>query len=141
MAKPKQTKSGKWTVRVYDYQDPDGTQHYKRITADTKDQCALLAAQYQAGKGIKKDARREITVGDAVDQYIEMCQTLSPTTLRSYGVIRREGFPQLMPVIVSDLTEQQAQAAIIQETTRKTPHGQISPKTVSNEWGLISSAA
>ena len=56
MAKPKKTKNGKWTVRVYDYKDADGKQHYKRITANTKDQCMLLAAQFQTEKGTKKEA-------------------------------------------------------------------------------------
>ena len=54
MANPKKTKNGKWTVLVYDYKDEDGKQHYKRITADTKHQCILLAAQFQMENGIKK---------------------------------------------------------------------------------------
>lgn len=139
MPTPKRMENGKWTIRVYDYQDADGKQHYKRITADTKARCAQLAAVYQLEKGKKKTAS-PLTVGEAVDQYIEMCQLLSPTTLRSYNIIRRDGFPHLMTVAVGDLTEQQAQAAINQEAMRTTPHGRISPKTVSNEWGLISSA-
>ena len=47
MAKAKKTKSGKWTIRVYAYQDEDGRQHFKRITADTKDDCEYLAKKYK----------------------------------------------------------------------------------------------
>ena len=67
MTKPTKTKTGKWTIRLYDYQDETGKQHYKRITADTKDQCALLAAQYQADKARKKASPQRLTVGEAVD--------------------------------------------------------------------------
>ena len=139
MAKAKKTKSGKWTVRVYAYTDPQGVQHYKRITADTKAQCEYLAAQYKVSDR-KKAPKTKRTDGDAVDQYIELCKVLSPATVAGYQKIRRTAFRPLMDVKVEDLDEKLLQEAINTEAMRMGRRGRISAKTVSNEWGLISSA-
>ena len=139
MAKPKKTKSGNWSVKVYAYQDADGKQHYKRITADTKAQCEFLAAKFKTSER-KQAPRMKMTVGDAVDQYIDLCKVLSPATVSGYQKIRRTAFPDLMDVKVEDLDEKLLQQAINTESMRMGRRGRISPKTVSNEWGLISSA-
>lgn len=139
MAKAKKTKSGKWTMRVYAYTDPQGVQHYKRITADTKAQCEYLAAQYKVSDR-KKAPKTKLTVGDAVDQYIELCKVLSPATVAGYQKIRRTAFRPLMDVKVEDLDEKLLQEEVNREANRIGRRGVISPKTVSNEWGLISSA-
>lgn len=139
MAKPKRTKSGKWSVKVYAYQDADGKQHYKRITADTKAQCEFLAAQFRQGE--RRPAEDpQITVGEVVDQYIDLCKVLSPTTVAGYQKIRRTGFQDLMQVRVVELDEKVLQEAVNREASRMGRRGRISPKTVGNEWGLISSA-
>lgn len=139
MAKPKKTKSGKWTTKVYAYTDTDGRQHYKRITADTKAKCEFLAAQFRQGER-KPLEDPSTTVGDVVDQYIDLCRVLSPTTVAGYQKIRRTGFQDLMQVRVKDLTEKVLQEAVNTEADRMGRRGRISPKTVGNEWGLISSA-
>ena len=139
MAKAKRNKNGTWTMRAYDYTDEEGKRHYKRFTKDTKAELELAVATWK-NRERPKPGEKTLTVGDAVDRYIDMCQVLSPTTLRSYKVIRREAFPHLMNMLVCNLNEQQVQAAINTEALRTTPHGRISPKTVSNEWGLISSS-
>ena len=139
MAKPTKTKSGKWTVRVYAYTDAYGTQHFKRITADTKAECEYLAAQFKTTDR-KQVEKVKLTVGEAVDQYIELCKVLSPATVSGYLKIRRTGFQDLMDVRVVDLDEKLLQQAINTESMRMGRRGRISPKTVSNEWGLISSA-
>jgi len=139
MAKPKKTKSGNWSVKVYAYQDADGKQHYKRITADTKAKCEFLAAQFRQGER-KPLEDLSTTVGDVVDQYIDLCRVLSPTTVAGYQKIRRTGFQDLMQVRVKDLTEKVLQEAVNAEADRMGRRGRISPKTVGNEWGLISSA-
>lgn len=142
MAKPKKTKNGKWTVRVYDYKDADGKQHYKRITADTKDQCMLLAAQFQTEKGTKKEAPQTITVRKAIDQYIELSQMLSPTTLHAYDRIRAFAFQDIMDRDVDELTDTDMQAAINREARRPSERQgtPLSAKTVKNEWGMVAAA-
>lgn len=140
MAKAKKTKSGKWTVRVYAYTDEFGKQHFKRITAETKAACERLAAQFRYSENRRKSEAVKLTVGDAVDQYIELCKVLSPATVAGYQKIRRTGFQELMDVKVEDLDEKLLQQAINMESMRMGRRGRISPKTVSNEWGLISSA-
>lgn len=126
-------------MRVYAYTDPQGVQHYKRITADTKAQCEYLAAQYKVYDH-KKVEKVKMTVGDAVDQYIELCKVLSPATVAGYQKIRRTAFRPLMDVKVEDLDEKLLQEEVNREANRIGRRGVISPKTVSNEWGLISSA-
>ncbi len=139
MAKAKKTKSGKWTMRVYAYTDPQGVQHYKCITADTKAQCEYLAAQYKVSDR-KKAPKTKLTVGDAVDQYIELCKVLSPATVAGYQKIRRTAFRPLMDVKVEELDEKLLQEEVNREANRIGRRGVISPKTLSNEWMLISSA-
>lgn len=140
MAKPKKTKAGTWTVRVFLYRDEDGKPHYGRVTRDTKDECALAAAQLKSeGKKKKKDPA-PMTVGDACDKYLDLCQLLSPTTLVGYDKIRRTAFPHLMPVPVEKLDEPTVQAAINKEALREGRRGRISAKTVSSEWAFIASA-
>lgn len=138
MAKAKKTKSGKWTIRVYDYQDKAG-KHYKRITADTKAECEYLAAKYR-NDDTPKAPKSQMTVGQAVDLYIAHCKVLSPATVAGYEKIRRTGFQDLMEVKVADLTEDMLQDAVDEEAFRVGRRGLISPKTLANEWGLISSA-
>ncbi len=141
MAKAKKTKTGKYTIRVYDYQDANGKQHYKRITADTKTECERLAAIYRDNENRHEEIEKPMTVGDACDKYIALCSTLSPTTVHLYEQLRKDGFQSLMEVPVPDLTELIVQQAINDESLRISRKGrQISPKTVANEWGLVSSA-
>ena len=139
MAKPKKTKSGKWTVKVYAYTDADGRQHYKRITAETKQKCEFLAAQFRQGERKPAEDPKQ-TVGQVVDEYIELCRVLSPTTVSGYRKIRRTGFQDLMQVRVVDLDEKILQQAVNTEADRRGRRGRISAKTLANEWGLISSA-
>ena len=140
MAKAKKTKSGKWRLRVYNYTDENGKKVYECITRDTKAECEYAAAKFKAeGRG-KKTEEHPITVGEACDQYIELCKVLSPTTVANYQQIRRDGFQHLMDRHVEDLDDATMQDAINTEAMRDGRHGRISAKTVKNEWGLISSS-
>lgn len=137
---PRKTKSGNWRVRVYVGQE-DGKQHYKSITAPTKAEClhkaAVFSDQVKAGRQPK-----DITLREAVDQYIALSQTLSPTTLAAYKKVREHAFPSIMDKPVSTLTDITLQKAINAELQRrnKTTGKIILPKTVKNEYGVISGA-
>lgn len=124
---------------MYAYTDAAGKEHYKRITEDTKAQCELKALQFRTSKE-KKIGKDELTVGDVVDQYIDLCKVLSPATVAGYQKIRRTGFQDLMDVRIEDLDEKMLQAEVNREAQRIGRRGRISPKTVANEWMLISSA-
>ena len=138
MAKPKKTKSGKWSTRVYVGKGEDGKDRYKRITAATKADCEFQAAQYRHED--PERAGTDLTVGEAVDKYIDLCRVLSPTTVAGYQKIRRTGFQDLMKMQVSELTETVLQKEVNREAFRMGRRGRISAKTLSNEWGLISSS-
>ena len=139
MAKPKKVKSGKWRVRIYNYTDENGNKIYECITRDTKAECEYAAAEFRKFKKGQKP-EESLTVGDAVDKYIDLCRTLSPATVDGYEKIRRTGFQDLMSVDVRMLDDVVLQQAINEESVREGRRGRISPKTVSNEWALISSA-
>lgn len=141
MAKITKTKSGSWTVLVYDYTDERGKKHYKRITEPTKSECSYSAKVFELNR--KNRVRTEKTVGDAVKEYIDSRRaTRSPSTICGYEQDARNRFKELQSVPLRELTEDIVQKAIDDETqkTRQKGGNVISPKTVCNAWGLISAA-
>ena len=141
MAKAKKLPSGNWRVRVYDYTDEYGKRHYKSFTSEYKADAEYEAKKYQKERPSEKP-KTEMTVGEAIDRYIDLCTTLSPTTVARYRKMRIHGFPHLMDSCVDNLDDISMQTAINIETRRpKERTGEtLSPKTVKNEYGLISSA-
>lgn len=142
MAKAKKLPSGNWRVLVFDYKDDQGRRHYESVTADTKAEAEYKAALFKKNKKTRQKPKIELTVGQAIDRYIELSQTLSPTTVQRYENMRKYGFPDLMEVKTSKLTDELIQFEINKEAKRKSAQTgkQISAKTVTNEWGLVSSA-
>lgn len=139
MATPKKLKSGRWRAQVY-LGKQDGRNVYASVTADTKAACAFEAAKLKE-KGLPAAHPLKLTVGEAVDQYIDSCKTLSPTTVAGYRKTRRTMFPDLMDKPVSDLTSKAMQASINAEMTRKTSRRHnLSAKTIKNAYGLISAS-
>ena len=138
MATPKKLKNGMWRVRIY-VGTQDGKRVYKYVTADTKNECVYKAALAK-GKGVEKKSKA-LTVGEAVDRYIAAEELLSPTTLAGYQKIRRTMFADLMTKKVSELDDITVQAMINAECKRKSRRGgTISPKSVRNGYGLISTS-
>ena len=141
MSKARKLPSGSWNVQVFDGR-VDGKARFVSFTAPTKAEAEFLAAEYKTGRKKKTAPPSVLTVGEAVNRYIELSGVLSPTTLKSYERIRRYAFPELMPVPVSDLTPNRIQEAINDEARRKTERtaALVSPKTIKNEWGLVAAA-
>ena len=140
MAKARKLKSGNWNIQVFDYRDPSGKGHYTSITAPTKLECEIKARVYQKDHP-QRDASQDMTVGAAVDRYIELCGVQSPTTTLAYKRMRENAFVGLMSTPVKKLTNESVQKAINHECSRITHAGKpISAKTVHNEYGLISAA-
>lgn len=137
MPTPKKQKNGKWSCQVYIGKDKNGKRKYKRVTADTKDLVNLEVAQLKV-QGVKEDKEAR-TVRDVVGEYIRSVEAvISPTTLRGYIVTYHNGFPHLMDMDISIIDNAVMQKAVNEETKRITKYGKaISPKTISNEYGLI----
>lgn len=130
MAKARKLPSGKWRVQVYD----KDTGKRKSFTADTARKANYLAIEWQESK--RESERRGITVGEAIDGYIDGRDgVLSPSTIQGYRKITECYISDSFALIpVAKITN-----AIVQEeinTLSKT----LSPKTVHNVYGLISGA-
>lgn len=132
MSRARRLPSGNWRVNQYIGKDGNGKRIYKSFTAETKRAAELAAAEYVAGC---KRSASSITVGDAIDRYIE-CKSaiLSPTTIRGYRVIRKHHLTKLMPIRIDSLTREMVQKAINDESMTS------GAKTVSNVYGLLTAA-
>jgi len=141
MLTPKKLTSGRWSVRVF-LGTVDGHKQYRRITADTKAECSRLAHELLAQREEELTRPADLTVRQAIVRYIDLSETLSPTTLSSYKKILAHAFPDLMDRPVKSLTDLDVQAAINIELKRpsKVSGRALSPKTVKNEFGLVSAA-
>lgn len=137
MATIKKKANGKWRTQVYLGRDANGKSIIKTVTADTKAECEYKASLLKhSGVSAKPD---KMTVRDAVATYIASVESIiSPNTLRGYETILKNYFKMLMDMPVSSLTNLVVQTAINEESKRITQKGNlISPKSISNGWGLI----
>ena len=115
----------------------DGKKKYARVTTDTKGEWAYAAAKVREA-GIPEEPSEDLTVGQAVDQYIASCATLSPTTVSGYRKIRRTMFAELMEKPVTLVNSDTLQKAINAEMTRVTRLGHnVSAKSIKNAYGLV----
>ena len=132
MAKAKKLPSGNWRVRVYAGKNAEGKDVYRSFTAPSKKQAEYLAAEYLAGKK-SRTASDNRTLAEAYARYIEIKRnTLSPATVREYMRAAKHDFPELMPLRLSRLTQEDVQSAVnIMAATH-------SPKSVRNAHGLLS---
>jgi len=132
MAKAKKLPSGSWRVQVFIGKTDKGKQIRKSFTADTKKEAEFLAAQYLARH---KEPSTDITVGKAIDKYIESkTNVLSPKTISGYKGIRKNNFQNLMDVPLCKLTSEAVQNEINSEAVK------LSAKSISNAYGLLNAA-
>lgn len=148
MAKAKKLPSGAWRTLVYSHTEKvDGKDKriYESFTAETKSESEFLGAEFKLTKKKKPtNIKMNMTVGETIDRYIEINELLSPTTLESYKLIRKYAFQDIMGVAIKELTDDMMQEAINKESKRKAQgkngNRTLSPKTVANEYGLLSTA-
>jgi integrase len=156
MATASKLPSGSWRTLAYSHMEKveeeiDGEieikdkKIYESFTAETKAESELLAAQFQVDKKNKKKTKKVInknlTVSQTIDKYLSMRELLSPPTLEAYGKIKKYAFKNIMGEKAVDLDDESMQLAINEESKRITQKGTvIKPKTVANEYGLLSSA-
>ena len=126
---PKATKlpSGNWNINMM------VDRQRISITAATRKEVERQAAAIKGGA--KLAPKNSLTVGEAIDKYIESKDAvLSPSTVAGYRRIRANALQDLMPRPVDSLTAQDVQRSINLMARDK------SPKTVRNAHGLLSAA-
>lgn len=129
LPKAKKLPSGRWNIQVM----VDG----KRVslTARTEKEVMAKAAAYKAGQAQKSESPSSMTVGNAIDRYIESKDAvLSPSTVAGYKRIRKNALQELMPIKLPALTQEAVQRAVNRMAREK------SSKSVSNAHGLLSAA-
>lgn len=129
MAKARKLPSGSWRIQVFTGQDPSGKTIRKSFTAATKKEAERMAAEYIAGR---RSAETR-TLAEAFARYMDIKEnTISPATLTEYRRAARRYFRELMPLRLSQITQEAVQSAV---NSLSATH---SPKTVRNAHGLLS---
>lgn len=104
------------------------------ITEPTKKAAETKAAAIKAG--MKTAVRKEITVRDAITQYIDSKDAvLSPSTVAGYRRILAHAFPDWLLALPAQKATQQAVQRATNEMAKER-----SPKSVRNAHGLLSAA-
>lgn len=105
------------------------------ITDTTEAKVHARAAAYKAGLLKAKRAPARVTVGDAVDEYIDSrSNILSPSTIRGYRQIRRCYFQSLMDRPIDAIKQLDIQRAVNAEAAK------VSGKTIRNAFALLRSS-
>lgn len=126
---PVQLSSGAWRCQVM--------VQGKRISVVDNDPEVAHAKALAIKNGLiqNKKSSSSMTVGDAIDRYIESKNSvLSPSTVAGYKRIRKNDLQELMPLRLPALTQEVIQRAINKMAKEK------SPKSVANAHGLLSAA-
>ena len=125
--------SGKFRARAYDYTDQDGKKHYQSFTASTKREAERLAQEFYYSR--ERSTNNDRTVQEAINGYIEAkSSVLSPATVRIYRQYAESKYSRIGSINIQKLTTEQLQRFISDLSIS------VSPKTVSNIYGLLSSA-
>lgn len=125
--------SGMWRARAYLGKDASGKKIFASFTSLTKEGAELKAAECVAKN--KATTGLNITVGDAIERYItEKTAVLSASTIRVYRTQQRRYYDEIADKKVFRLTTEDMQLFISGLA------GSVSPKTVANVYGLLSSA-
>ena len=112
------------------------------VQAEKKEECVKQATaikylykhgEYDPNKGKKVEhGQNGYTLAKLIDSYIEKYSpVLSPSTVRGYGIIRRNRFKAYMDKTAKSIDYQK----MVNDELKT-----ASPKTVKNAWGLVSAA-
>lgn len=123
---PQRLPSGTWRCQVM----VNGTR--VSVTDEDREICQAKAMAIQAGLLEKEKDKTSVLLRDAIDEYIATkSDTLSPSTVRVYAIMRDKRFRGIMGRDVYSLTKKDLQIAVNQEVKH------VSPKTVANAYGLV----
>lgn len=133
MPKARKLPSGSWRAEVYTGIGQDGKRKYKSFTADTRREAEYLAAEYAAKRKRNAKQEKDRTLSEAYARYVEIkSNTISPSTVVEYRHAAGRDFPSLMPLRLSQITQEAVQSAV---NIMSADH---SPKSVKNAHGLLS---
>lgn len=133
MAKAKKLPSGNYRCRV-SFTDEFGVMHKESFTEKTAALAEAKAAMWKAGMLERDEDLVHTPLGDAIDQYIEVCRAtgISPATIRSYISCRNSAYGPIINRRIDSLTLKDIQMWIVNRARV------ASPKTVKNNLALIS---
>lgn len=132
MATAKKLPSGRWRIQIFIRKDENGKNIMKSFTADTRWQAEKYAAEFIENN---KAEQERFTVAQALDGYIGLKENvLSPSTIRGYGIIRRNRLQSLMDIDIHELDSFKMQMAINEDA--KT----VCRKSISEAKNLIVTA-
>ena len=135
MPKAHRMKNGKWRCQVYlgdKIVDGKRKQIIKSFTAGTRAEAEDMASEYRRTHGQK--AVEDLTVGDAIDRYIDQRdKVLSPTTIKAYKSMKRGVLSDLTSKRIKDVSSGTMQAWV-------NSHTEKTPKTLRNAHALAVSA-
>ena len=133
MANAKRLPSGNYRARVYSHTDGSGKKIYESFTASTKKEAEMFAAKF--ANDLERRRTNDLTIQEAVEAYINSNDgILSPATINGYKKDSKRFLP-IANLKVRKITTQDLQTFI----TSMSNSG-LSPKTISNTWGLLRSA-
>ena len=132
MANAKQMPSGNWRVQVFLGTNAAGKKMKKSITAPTRWQAEMLAAEFLE---TVQTARSKFTVAQAVRGYIDSKKNvLSASTVYCYEIILKNRLQMLMSLDIHEVDSFVMQRAINEEAATKTR------KTIAEAKNLIGAA-
>lgn len=136
LPKIRQLPSGNYQARIYAGKDGAGKAVVQSITRSSYAEVQLALANFKAERtDEKRNGTHGRTVRDMMTDYITRRENvLSPSTVRSYRGIVRNNFAELMPVKLSELSQNLVQSAVNADAVR------LSPKSIRNAYGLFSAA-
>ena len=139
MAKAIRLPSGNY--RAQGSKTVNGKQIRKSFTAPTKAEAEYLASKWMVSV-VDESKPENKTLREICEMYIDLREPiLSPTTIEGYRKVIKNYFSDYMEIKVSKLTALMLQQMVSQECLRLNNKGKrISPKSVANAWGLVSSA-
>lgn len=147
--KPKKGTDGFYHKQAYIGKADDGTRIYKRFKARTLADLTLQIAQYRAdfdaGLIVRDDVTPALTLGEAMDRYIETCRVMSQaddfshSTIPGYVSIRDHAFQDIINKRIDKITIDDIQTSLNKRlTTPSERTGKpISVKSVRNEFYLL----
>lgn len=144
--KATQLPSGSWRIQIstgktWNAEKGKWDYHIKSLTAPTEPELRYLEAQWDMTHKFKDNAANP-TLREAIHAYIEKNRgIIADSTIYSYEKILKYAFPDLMNIRILSLDDSMINASLKNEYGRKVANKNktVSPKTVKNEWGLISS--
>ena len=139
MPKIEKTKTG-YRARVSTGEKlPSGGYRYISLSAETKAEVRRMIAEFDENRenAVSALLAGRVTLAQAMDKYLDTCRSAgrSPSTIRGYAAMRRNGFDELLDLPLSKITRSHLQAMV-----NSWVQSGATPKTVRNKLGFLSAA-